>query len=666
VCLVLFTLNAVICWPLFWAEYLDDFQSNEGSFITFGKFLLDSWPHCRWFPLFNAGMPFENTYLPLVSGLVAIGSAITRCSPAHVFHFLAALGFCLGPVFLFLFARQVSRRVAPSLLAALIWSLLSPAALIPRILDDMGTPWGSRRLQNIVFYGETPHNLSLSLLPLALLLLSRLLDQGNARRFALCVLAAATVITSNAFGVVVICSAFFMLVITRDDLAWRRLFAVGAILVSAYLLTCRLLPPSLMRLIGTNSQLIGGDFRLTWRTSVFAALFLLAIAALWVVTRRLPGQMLRFAILFSGCFGGITVLAFWKDLSFVPQPHRYHVELEFGLSLLTAFTLDPIIQHLAILSPPRAAKAVAASAGAAVLVFLGWVAVRDYRYARRLIHPVEITQTVPFQEARWIDKHFPSQRVLVSGEYQLWFNLFAANPQLSAGHEPSAPNWMQRVAVYTIYSGENAGDEDGPISVFWLKAFGCHAVTVPGPGSRDQYHPIRRPKKFDGLLPLVWRSGDDLIYQVPLRSTSLAHVIPIAAVVSRQPVHGLDIGPGRAFVAALEDPTLPPATLDWENPERGRILASLAPGQVVSVQETYDPGWRATVGGRPVRVRRDELGMIIIEADCLGQCEIVLEFTEGVERTICLALALAMGFLLLAMLLRPTRTQNLRMRPANG
>ncbi len=69
--LALFSLNAFLCWPLFWIEYLDDFHSNEGSFIIFGKFLRDYWPHCLWFLWFNAGMPFENTYLPLVSFLVA-------------------------------------------------------------------------------------------------------------------------------------------------------------------------------------------------------------------------------------------------------------------------------------------------------------------------------------------------------------------------------------------------------------------------------------------------------------------------------------------------------------------------------------------------------------------------------------------------------------------
>ena len=240
---------------------------------------------------------------------------------------------------------------------------------------------------------------------------------------------------------------------------------------------------------------------------------------------------------------------------------------------------------------------------------------------------------------------------MVSGEGSFWFNLVADNPQLSAGHEPSAPNWMQRVAVYTIYSGQNARSQDGPVSIFWLKAFGCGAITVPGTQSKDLYHPIRNPRKFDGLLPLIWREGDDSIFQVPLRSPSLAHVIPAAAVVTRRPVHGLDTEPARRYVAALDDPQMPAAAISWQNPERGRISASLAAGQVISVQITYDPGWQATTRGQRLRIYPDRLGLIVIDPQLTGKCAIDLEFKGGPERTICAAVSSLAAILLLAMLL---------------
>ena len=64
------------------------------------------------------------------------------------------------------------------------------------------------------------------------------------------------------------------------------------------------------------------------------------------------------------------------------------------------------------------------------------------------------------------------------------------------------------------------------ISIFWLKAFGNQAITVPGEKSREIYHPIAHPHKFDGVLPVLWHDEDDTIFAVPQRSPSLAHVVP--------------------------------------------------------------------------------------------------------------------------------------------
>jgi hypothetical protein len=238
---------------------------------------------------------------------------------------------------------------------------------------------------------------------------------------------------------------------------------------------------------------------------------------------------------------------------------------------------------------------------------------------------------------------------MVSGDPEFWFNIFADNPQLAAGHEAGA-NWVERVALYTIYSGQNAGDQDGPISVLWLKAFGCGAITVPGLASRNESHPLLHPEKFAGLLPLVWHEGDDFIYQVPLRSTSLAHVVPSGTLVASRPVHGLDVVQLRRYVEALENPAFPLADLRWQNPEQGSVVASLAGDQTVSLQITYDPGWRASVNGRPVAIRSDGLGMIAIDPGCRGECTIDLTFDGGIERRICFILGILVSLSLVAMI----------------
>ena len=255
--------------------------------------------------------------------------------------------------------------------------------------------------------------------------------------------------------------------------------------------------------------------------------------------------------------------------------------------------------------------------------------------------PIDITKTVEYKVDNWIDRNLPGQRVLLAGDTEYIFNLFSDNPQMSAGHEPTAPNWMQRVAVFTIYTGMNAGDHDAEDSIFWLKAYGNQAIYVPGPASREHYHPVVNPHKFDGILPVLWHDEDDTIFRVPQRSQSMAHVIPRAAVVTSQPIHGLDPDPARAYVAALDDATLPLADLTWLSPSRAAIRTSMHPGQVISVQETWMPGWEARVGGREVPVRGDKLGMIVIEPGCDGPCQVDLSFGLTPEGWICRILSAA-------------------------
>jgi hypothetical protein len=630
----IFALNALICWPLFGIEYLDDLQSNEGSWITFATFLRQHWPHVSWFPWFDAGMPFENTYLPGVSAIVAIVSMIAHCSAAHAFHFVAAMAYSLAPVSLFVFALAISKRFAPSLCAAVLWSVLSPSILFPDFLREMGTPWGIRRLRDIVYWGDTPHNVAICLLPISLLLTWRYLERPSYRRFALAALGAAAVMLTNAFGIVVVTIATVILFVTGRPRSWKALAAVCGIEIFAYLLICRFLPPSLIRLLETNSQFVGGDFRFTTRTTALAVCFLAILILLWAFTRRLSNPILQFAILFSACFCGVTALGF-AGINLVPQPLRYHLEMEPGFCLLAVFLLEPLARRI----PLKMGIAIAA-------IPLLWLTMKDRQFARDLIHPADIAHSLPFREASWITANLPGQRVLVASEGEFLFSLFSSNPQMSAGHEPSTPNWVQHVAIYTIETGQNAGLDDAAISILWLKAFGCGAIVVPGKDSKDHYHPIANPNKFDGLLPLAWRESGESIYQIPHQSASLAHVIPRSSAVTTRPTSGLDVAELRRYVDALESS----ASIVWENPEHAKIDAKMDSSQVLSVQVNYDPGWEARAGDRKAKVSSDGLGLILIDPGCTD-CVVDLRFTGGSERKITFAISLLVLAGLFAMLL---------------
>src|SRR5665213_2364756 len=99
--LILFTVNLIVARRLFTTEFTQHMNSNEGSFIAIGRYLLEHWPHVGWFPLWFNGVPFENTYSPLQQVFIALLAKLFHASPALAYHALAGFVYCLGPVSLF-------------------------------------------------------------------------------------------------------------------------------------------------------------------------------------------------------------------------------------------------------------------------------------------------------------------------------------------------------------------------------------------------------------------------------------------------------------------------------------------------------------------------------------------------------------------------------------
>jgi hypothetical protein len=370
-----------------------------------------------------------------------------------------------------------------------------------------------------------------------------------------------------------------------------------------------------------------------------------ALVGVWFAARYLKRPADRFAVLFVPSICTIPLGFFLFGLTLVPQASRYQLELEMA----AAIAAGCLFAHL-----PGRRVAIAALA-----VFGCWQALEARAYARTLIQPVDITQTIQYKTDLWLKDHMPGQRAMISGDVEFLNNVISDNPQMSGGHEPTVPNLVERFAIFEIYTGYGAGERDAEYSLLWLKAFGNRAVTVPGAKSREAYHPFAHPHKFDQVLPVLWHEEDDTIFGIPQSSPSLAHVIPREAVVSREPIHGLDVEPVRPYVAALEDASLPAATLTWESPQRARIAAVMNPGQVLSVQESQAPGWRASVHGKPVPVRKDGLGLMVIDPACSGPCEVELSFGPSGETWLCRAFSLIATLILAGriwFMMKPWRT----------
>jgi energy-converting hydrogenase Eha subunit C len=634
---VVLILNIFIVAKLFRVEYSAYLNSNEGTFIAIAGHVA-AHRGLRWWPWWDCGLPFQNTYLPLLHLLTAGFIMLSGHSAALAYHQVSAAFFAFGPVCLYFMAWRMTRQPGASFLAALAYSLCSPCAwLFPAVRADLGNPWDLRRLQVLAYYGQGPHIASLAFLPLAILFLYLALVEGRLwHKLAAGVFLAATVL-ANAFGAVIcamVCVSLLAVVETKRF--WRNVSLLLMICTLTYALISPLLPPSVIAAIRMNSPTVDGDYRFTTRSLAGVGSLVVGFLVLWWSTRKGSSAVLRFFLLFAFLNTGIVSLGVVARAYVVPQPHRYQIAMDMALILLVVFSLAALLRS-------RALKLIPVTVIACLLATLTQFR-HDLDYAHRIIQSVDIATTAPYHLARWIHDHMEGQRVMVSGPYSYFVNDFADIPQLHGGHDPMLPNFMLRIAVYTLYSGMNAGRRDGEVSVLLLKAMGAHAVLVPGPGSGEDNQPFSDPHKFEGLLPVLWREGGDTIYGVPARSASLAHVLPAAAVVQHAPIHGLDTTEIERYVKSIDDPSLPEAAFLWQDDKTAHIKTRLAPGQAISIQVTYTPGWRATINGVLQKVNKDGLGFLLLSPACKGPCEITLVYDGGLEwRAHSLASAISFG-----------------------
>ena len=640
--LVLSIVNLIIAAPLFGVEYSAYNGSIEGTFIAIARVMAKHPGQWNWWPLWNAGMPFENTYLPLLHWFVAAFSGLTGWSAARSFHIVTAGIYVCSALAVFWMALVLSRRLAVSFVATLAYSCFSVSALlVPAIRADAGGALNLRRLQILVYWGEAPHTLTLALLPVAVVCFVHALTTNAVKWKILAGVLAAAVVLSNAFGIVALAVALLCwLLAFRPQPWWRAPSIMAAIGVVSYCWTAPWMSPSMIRAIRTN-PLAGGDLRYTAASWIALAILSGGYVLLWFVLRRAKTTAhVQFFALFGYVLTAIVVTWYVWQVALLPQPSRYQLEMDLALLLAVVFGGAAILDRL----PWR----VRSAAVAAVLIALALQTVHSVNYARGLIRSVEPGRLSEYKIAKWMDRNRHGDRAFIAGSSSFLYNVFTDNPQFQGGHIQFAVNPFIPGVVYQIQSGTNAGARAAEVAVFWLKAFGARAIAVSGPKSTDAYRAFANPRKFDGVLPLLWREGDDAIYEVPSRSPSLAHVIPAAAVVERTPIHGLDIEPVEPYVAALDDPRYPLAAFQWKGMSEAEIRATVDHGQVIAVQVTYDPGWEAYANGKRQPVRGDAIGLMVIEPDCHGPCEISLRYTGGTDRVVTRAMSLAAMLVALA------------------
>lgn len=616
--LALFAVNAYITLRLFHVEYTRQMGSIEAAFISLARYIRDHFPNLAWFPLWYGGIPFPDTYPPILPFAVAGFSAVTGASAALAYHAIATSAYALAPVALFWAAVELGAGRGAGFAAALGYSLISPACwLLGEVRADSGGWFGPRRLVALVVYGEGPHVLALLFLPLAVALLHKALSTRKPRHFVLAALAMSATVLSNWIGAFALALAVGAYLLSAYYEAWRAAWLrTGAIGLYAYALALPWVSPSTVATIRSNAALLVG-FKTSdghgWKVAAFAGGALLVA---WVLKKSNAPAAMRFGVLFFYGTAGVVLSSYWLNWEMLPQPRRYMLEMDMAFWLAATMILRPALERI-----PR--RTLVGLASLAAIAAVG-VTIVQRRQAREMETPISIDSTVEYGVSRWLGEHLPGRRVFAPGSIGFWMDAFSDTPMLPGGFDNGIRNRLLWDVNYQILAGDKL-----QVALDWLNAYGCDAIVGNDKESQEAFHSYAHPEKLH-ILAELWRDGPEVIYAVPRRSSSLAHAIRSSDLVPEVPP-GYDTKPLAAYLAALDDASLPPAAFEWRDPASATIRADLNPELLLSVQVTWDRGWRATVNGEPRRIWADKLGQVAIAPRCDGPCTVELKYDAGLE-----------------------------------
>ena len=617
--MALFGLNLAITWRLFEAEYTTQFSSIDGSFIAIARYLSKHWGDSAWWPLWHCGMPYQDTYVPLLHLVVAAVASLGHIPAARAYHEAVAVAYSMGPPALYLMAVRLGAHRGAAFFSALFYSLLSPSALlIPAVAKDVGGLWYCRRLQVLTVYGEGPHISSMSLVPLAILGLESTLARRSRQVWVLSAIAIALVFLTNVPGTMGLGLAVFCWICAQQKeqrfAAW--VFAASASIL-AYCLACYGLPPSSIRTVLGNVGEMHHGFSNSLKYG--PVLLILALAAVslsgrLLVRLRLP-LTARFALLYFGLLAGLSIPANSETFELLPQAGRLQLEMEIGACLLLGWAAWSAFRLV-----PRWLTPIA------VVLLLAPIGVQFENYRLRVeldTKPADLEKRSEFTSARWLETHLPGRRVYATGSTEFWLNAFAEIPQMTGCCDQG--NSIPALDQVPFFVNHATGTANTVLAKAWLEVFGVQALVVNGESSSDEYKDFADPGRFEGVFQPLYRQNGDTIYRVLPEGASLAHVLRSQDLLTApppKPVYATAVLKYAEVLAAR-----PNAAFEWVHGGLARIRASLRKDDLVLVQEAWFPGWKAFVGGARRNLFRDGLGFLVIQPECQGACEITIEWT---------------------------------------
>jgi hypothetical protein len=626
--LILFLGAAALVRPYFTYKYTNQWPSIESTFISDARFLVEHWPHPRWQPLWYTGTRFDYIYPPALRYGTALLSKVVGFWPVKAYHFYTMFFYSLGIAGVYLLIRAAGRSRGAAWLGAVATAVLSPCFLILREFRLDSGALVPVRLGVLLRYGEGPHITALSLLPFALAFSWRALDQRRPASLALAAIFSAAVVSNNFYGATALAIFYPILLWSFWVTGRRSSMAIPAVAIPAlaYGLTAFWMVPSYIRITAQNLQYVALPAT-TWSIWAAAAVVLAFGFASYKLAGSRPER--TWAVFVAGClvFFSLYVLGnHFLDFRVGGDPRRLVPEFDLVFILAAVLALEWLWFR------PGKARKIAV----ALLVVVAFFPAKKYvRHAWTVVAPWPDYQSrFEYRVTDWLARHMPEARVCPSGSLRFWFDAWHNLAELGGGSDQGLLNPLEYVGQWEI----NAGT-DPAIALLWFQTFGVDVMYVASPSSDEPYKDVQHTGRFAKIGPVLFDDGrGNVLYRIPRRWAPRVRVVDTALLNAQQtPRTTQDVERLRPYVDAIENGPDVPATLERPNTDQMLVHAKLNAGQSVLLQETWDPAWQAWRGDARLRLRKDAMGFMVVDAPP-GDREIRLVFAMPLENCVGWAL----------------------------
>lgn len=632
----IFVVNFIIIYPLFTGEYTLHTASIESAFLDYARFIIKNYPNLNWNPLQYCGYPFHLFNTPLLSYTIAFLHVIfPPISIAQGYRIIVALMYAFGPVTLYFFTKYLTQRWQIAFLTAAMYSL------IPSFLNGLAI-LNDTRLIILTIFGEGPHVIGLTVIPIAALTFLHALRKPCFRNYIIASMTSAAVALINLIAIYSL--AFILTVVLLSELIlgdrWRKLkTAAYCVLIGYGFVAFQYDTSFISASLGVSGQIA--------KISIFVPLlmmmlFLPLIGGLMSYFSGKPKLQSWFiCLLWMSVL--LTFVLIWHlfKVALIPQLGRLLPELNMGIAIFLGLMLTSVydrIKHTDL----RLFRGKSLLRMAYILTLLVIIMVSSFPFIRsswNLTRPNPNMIEIPeYRIAEWLGNHVQEgERVYATGTVSFWLNVFSDVPQLRGVTDQGATNRWWNHVTYQVNTGSN-----GSLAVLWFKALNVRYVVVNYPNSSTPYPDYVYPYKFEKLLPLRQFFHGFGIFEIPLKHKELVQAVDIEKAQELRPIENvLDSANLLDYVNLVENSSIN-GQLDCKVISVDEVTMNVRSFQKttgVLVKMTYDERWKAYVDGKQVPITAIGPEFMLIQPSIQGDGPIRLVCRKATSEIVGLILS---------------------------